>query len=49
MAVTQVERPADGVHSRRPVRYLPDAKAEHGHLIPVREHDGRAYLRLNLR
>src|SRR4029077_11089323 len=40
MAVPEVERPAYGVHTGRPVRYLPDAKAEHRHLIPVREDAG---------
>src|SRR5580693_1411957 len=35
MAVPEVERPAYGVHTRWPVRYLPDAEAEHRHLIPV--------------
>jgi hypothetical protein len=30
-----IERPAHGVDALTPVRHLPDAKAEHGHPVPV--------------
>jgi hypothetical protein len=33
--VSGLERPAHGVDALTPVRHLPDAKAEHGHLVPV--------------
>jgi hypothetical protein len=35
MPVAELERPADRVHARLAVRYLPDAEAEDGDLAPV--------------
>ena len=35
--VPELERPAHGVHARRPVRHLPDAEPEHGQLVSVGE------------
>ena len=40
MAISQVEGPAHGVHAGRPGGHLPDAEAEDGHLVPVREDPG---------
>src|SRR5260370_21908584 len=40
VAITELERPAHRVHALRPVRHLPDAQAQHGHLVAVREDAG---------
>jgi hypothetical protein len=40
VAVSQVECPAYGVHCCRSVGHLPDAEAEHGHLISIGEDAG---------
>lgn len=38
VAVSGLERPADGVYALTAVWDLPDSEAEHGHLVPVRKH-----------
>src|ERR1700691_364522 len=40
MAVSQLQRPAHGVHAGQPVRHLPYAQAKHGHLISIRQDAG---------